>query len=89
MIAQAMSAEKVDAFLFDLESQCLVAAGTSDTPMGRKQQELGLDKIPTWQQSREVEVYESGESHRTGRAEDDPDMTAGFGGGHPSAAPPT
>jgi transcriptional regulator with XRE-family HTH domain len=78
MSAEAMSAEKVDVFLFDPESQCLVAAGTSDTPMGRKQQDLGLDKIPTWQQSREVEVYESGESHRTGHADDDPDMTAGF-----------
>jgi transcriptional regulator with XRE-family HTH domain len=78
MIAEVMSAEKVDAFMFDPPSQCLVAAGTSDTPMGRKQQELGLDRIPTWQQSREVEVYESGKSHQTGHAEGDPNMTAGF-----------
>jgi transcriptional regulator with XRE-family HTH domain len=78
MIAEVMSAEKVDAFMFDSQSRCLVAAGTSDTPMGRKQQELGLDRIPTWQQSREVEVYASGDPHHTGHADDDPNMTAGF-----------
>lgn len=78
MIAEVMSAEKVDAFMFEPASGCLVAAGTSDTPMGRKQQELGLDKVPIKPKSREFEVYDSGQSYVTGRGEDDPDMTAGF-----------
>jgi transcriptional regulator with XRE-family HTH domain len=78
MIAEVMSAEKVEAFIFDRQTDTLAAVGTSDTPMGLKQQVLGLDKISTHVQSREVDVYESGESHRTGHAEDDPDMTAGF-----------
>jgi transcriptional regulator with XRE-family HTH domain len=78
MIAEVMSAEKVDAFMFDPVSECLVAAGTSDTPMGRKQQELGLDRIPTNRHSREAEVYESGRSYLTGHGEEDPNMTAGF-----------
>lgn len=78
MIAEVMSAEKVDAFMLDLQSECLVAAGTSDTPMGRKQQDLGLDKISIHLQSRQTEVYESGEPHRTGYGAEDPGMTAGF-----------
>ncbi len=78
MIAEVMSAEKVDAFMFDSASQCLVAAGTSDTPMGRKQQELGLDRIPIQLHSREAEVYETGIAYLTGHGEEDPNMTAGF-----------
>jgi transcriptional regulator with XRE-family HTH domain len=78
MIADVMSAEKVDAFIVDLPTECLVAAGTSDTPMGHKQQELGLDKISIRLRSREVEVFESGKSYLTGHGEEDPGMTAGF-----------
>lgn len=78
MIADVMSAEKVDAFIFDPGSECLVAAGTSDTPMGRRQQELGLDRIPIRLKSRESEVYESGFPYLTGHGEEDLNMTAGF-----------
>jgi transcriptional regulator with XRE-family HTH domain len=78
MIAQVMSAERIDAFMFDLQSERLVAVDTSDTPMGRKQQELGLDKISIRLPSREAEVYESGEPYLTGHGEEDPEMTAGF-----------
>lgn len=78
MIAEVMSAEKVDAFMFEPPCECLVAAGTSATPMGRKQQELGLDRIPIHLQSREAEVYESGKPYLTGHGEQDPNMTAGF-----------
>jgi transcriptional regulator with XRE-family HTH domain len=78
MIAEVMSAEKVDAFMFEPASDCLVAAGTSDTPMGREQQELGLDRIPIHMHSREAEVYASGDPYLTGHGEEDPNMTAGF-----------
>jgi transcriptional regulator with XRE-family HTH domain len=78
MIAEVMSAEKVDAFMYDSASECLVAAGTSDTPMGLHQQELGLDRIPIDLHSRETEVYESGKPYVTGHGEEDLDMTAGF-----------
>jgi transcriptional regulator with XRE-family HTH domain len=78
MIAEVMSAEKVEAFIVDYQREKLVAAGTSDTPMGRKQRELGLDRIPLRLRSRQIEAYESGKSFCTGHAEDDPDMTAGL-----------
>ena len=78
MIAEVMSAEKVDAFLFDGGTGTLAAVGTSDTPMGRKQQDLKLDIIPVGLHSREVEVFESGQPHVTGHGEEDPGMTAGF-----------
>ncbi len=78
MIADVMTADKVDAFIYDAEAECLVAAGTSDTPMGRKQHELGLDRVSTTVPSRESEVQESGTSYMTGHAEEDEAMNAGF-----------
>jgi transcriptional regulator with XRE-family HTH domain len=78
MIAGVMSAQKVDVFVIDRQLDYLVAAGTSDTPMGRKQRELGLDKIPIGLDSRQAQVYESGQSLLEGHAKDDPNMTAGL-----------
>ena len=43
LVAKALHAEKVDTFLYDPGSECLVVYGTSETPLGAKQQALGLD----------------------------------------------
>jgi DNA-binding NarL/FixJ family response regulator len=45
-IADAMRADKVDVFLHDAATQMLVAVGTNDSPMARKQKALGLDRLP-------------------------------------------
>jgi two-component system, OmpR family, sensor kinase len=45
-LAEVLQADKVDVFLFDPSSATLVARGTSDTPMGRRQKALGLDRLP-------------------------------------------
>src|SRR3979411_431974 len=59
-VAEALGADKVDAFLFESSTATLVARGTSQTPMGRKQHALGLHLLPVANGGRMVEVFESG-----------------------------
>ena len=56
----------------------LVAMGTSDTPMRRKQHRLGLNLVPVANGGRAVEVYQTGDSYRTGRADEDPHVPVGI-----------
>lgn len=46
VVARALEADKVDAFLHLPADDLLVAIGVSDTPMGRLQRALGLDRLP-------------------------------------------
>src|SRR3712207_1915040 len=62
-LAEVLRADKVDVLLHDRDSDYLVAVGTSQTPMGRKQQELGLDRLPIAEGGRSVEVLRTGKSH--------------------------
>ncbi|HLJ69210.1 MAG TPA: helix-turn-helix domain-containing protein [Chloroflexota bacterium] len=77
LMAYAMGADKVDAFIFEPSSTSLVALGTSDTPMGRLQHQTGLDRLPLANRGRTVEVYESGTPYSTGQADHDPGVTVG------------
>src|SRR5438105_3834040 len=45
LVAQVLAAEKVDAFLHDAGTDTLMALGTSDTPMGRQQHTIGMDRL--------------------------------------------
>jgi GAF domain-containing protein len=71
-VAEVLGADKVDVFLYALAEQALIAEGTSDTPMGRRQHELGLDRLPIANGGRAVRVFESGESYRAEHADQDP-----------------
>ncbi len=72
LVAEAVGADKADAFLLDPASTTLVAMGTSDTPMGRQQHRLGLNRVPVANSGRAVEVFQTGDSYRTGHADEDP-----------------
>lgn len=76
LVAQALQAEKVDVFLEDPESQCLVAVGTSLTPMGAREKAIGLDRISLSEGGRAVEVYQTGQPYWTGLARRDPEELA-------------
>jgi len=56
-VAEALGADKADAFLHDRATDSLVALGTSDTPMGRLQHRLGLNRLPLANGGRAVAVY--------------------------------
>lgn len=78
LIAVALRADKVDAFLYEPHIDTLVAAGTSSTPMGHRQQALGLDRLPVSNGGSNARVFTSGESYLTGHAEDDADELPGI-----------
>lgn len=69
-IAERIGAEKVDTFL--REGQMLVARGTSRTPLGERQHQMGLDRVPIAAGGRAAWVYETGQDHLDGDIERDP-----------------
>jgi two-component system, OmpR family, sensor kinase len=77
LLVRAMGADKIDAFLFSEATDSLVAIGTSNTEMGRRQHELGLDREPLANGGRTVEVYQSGTPYYTPHADQDPGMVPG------------
>ena len=77
LVAEALNAEKVDVFLYEAQRDSLVALGTSETPLGRKQHALGLDRFPLANAGPLAAVYSSGESYLTGRADLDPSQPRG------------
>jgi two-component system, OmpR family, sensor kinase len=79
-IAAATGAEKVDVFVFEERSGSLVAIGVSDTPLGRLQSALGLDRLPVANGGRTVRVYRSGAEFMTGDARTDPEELPGIVG---------
>ncbi len=78
LVAEVLGAEKVDIFLHEPSSQTLVARGTSDTPLGRLEHEIGLHLMPLANKGRTVETFVTGISWHTGRADQDPQELAGI-----------
>jgi two-component system, OmpR family, sensor kinase len=62
-LAESLAADKVDVFLHDPATESLVSIGTSDTPLGRREHELGLDRLPIADGGWTVGVFQSGRSH--------------------------
>src|SRR3954447_8330082 len=54
LIAGAVGADKTDAFLYDPSKESLVAVGTSNTPMGIRQRQIGMDRLPLANDGREA-----------------------------------
>src|SRR2546421_1984415 len=77
LIAEVLAADKVDVFFHDPASETLVALGTSDTPMGRRQRAIGMDRLSLANRGRTVEVFLTGTSYLTGHADQDPDVLVG------------
>ena len=78
LVASALAADKIDALLYDPTSESLVAGGTSRTPMGRKQHAIGMDRLPLANGGPTVEVFKTGVSRLTGRADQDPSELRGL-----------
>ena len=62
-LAESLAADKVDVLLHDPATEALVAVGTSQTPMGLREHELGLDHLPIADGGWTMEVFQSGHSH--------------------------
>lgn len=72
IVAGALGADKVDAFVYEAKTESLVAHGTSDTPMGRRQIALGLNRLPLASGGRAATVYLGGGCHVDGHVDEDP-----------------
>lgn len=77
-VHELTGADKVDVFLFEPSSTTLIAVGTSDTPMGRKQKSLGLDRLPLANGGRAVEVFQTGKTWHHNRQDEDPEELPGI-----------
>jgi len=77
LVAEATQSDKVDAFLYDVRRDSLVAVGSSTQPLSARQRQLGLDVLPVTNGGRVVYVYETGRTFVTGRLEDDPEELRG------------
>src|SRR4051812_26414487 len=73
LVADALDADKVDVFVHESASDSLGALGPSHTPMGRRQHELGLDRLPLANGGRSVAVYLTGEPYLQRRTDEDPE----------------
>ncbi len=77
-VSRALCCEKVDAFLLDEAHQTLRALGTSETPLGRRQEALGLDVLALANGGRIVDVFQSGTSYLEPHADKDPTELRGI-----------
>jgi DNA-binding CsgD family transcriptional regulator len=71
-LADVMQADKVDVFLLERMTAMLVAVGTNDSPMARKQKALGLDRLPLEHGGISAFVFQHGCSRRSGNLDHDP-----------------
>jgi len=78
LLADVLGAEKVDAFLLEADQQILRARGTSKTPLGEKQHQMGLDVLPISNGGRSVEIFQTGCDYLHGDVDRDEREVAGI-----------
>jgi signal transduction histidine kinase/DNA-binding CsgD family transcriptional regulator len=78
LVSEALSAEKVDAFLHDEATATLVAIGTSSTPLGQRQRASGLDRQAIADGGRSVQVFLTGQAHIDGDVQKDEEELMGI-----------
>ncbi|MDQ3928141.1 MAG: GAF domain-containing sensor histidine kinase [Chloroflexota bacterium] len=78
LIASAINADKSDAFLLDPTKETLVAVGTSHTPMGIRQHQIGLHLLPMANDGPEAAVFNTGECYHNGHVDRDPSVPVGM-----------
>ncbi|HEX8599496.1 MAG TPA: GAF domain-containing sensor histidine kinase [Chloroflexia bacterium] len=78
LIVAAINADKSDAFLLDPTKETLVAVGTSHTPMGVRQHQIGMHLLPLANGGPEAAVFHTGECYRNGHADRDPSVPLGL-----------
>jgi two-component system OmpR family sensor kinase len=71
-LAEVLQVEKTDVFVPEPDRHEIVAIGTSDTPMGRLQHELGLHRLAIDDGGRTAQVFVTGQSYVSTDAENDP-----------------
>ena len=78
LVAEALCADKVDAFLYDEVTSTLVAVGVSETQLGQKQRALGLDRQAIANGGRVAQVFLTGQAHADGDVQQDQEELIGI-----------
>jgi DNA-binding CsgD family transcriptional regulator len=78
LICETFGADKADVFVYQPESDTLIALGTSITPMGERQRSLGLDRLPLSNGGRAATSFQTGQPYLTGRADLDREELRGI-----------
>jgi len=76
-LLEAVGADKIDVFLYQADSATLEAVGRSDTPVGRRQKALGLDRLPLANGGRVVQAFQTGGAFLSGQVEQDQEELRG------------
>ena len=76
-VAEVLGADKADVFLYEPANEVLVAIGSSDTPMARRQVDVGLDRLPIANGGGTVRVFQTGRGRLSRRTDRDPDELRG------------
>jgi two-component system, OmpR family, sensor kinase len=71
LVAEALGAQKVDAWLHDQATATLVVVGTTSTQLAQKQQACGLDRQTLASGGRVVRVFLTGQAHFDGDVQRD------------------
>lgn len=71
LVAEAVGGEKAEVFLHDPARDSLVAVGVTNTALGRREEALGLDRVPLATGGKVVDVFQTGEPYLTGQADQD------------------
>lgn len=77
-LVAALNADKIDVYLYEVETESLVGLGVSNTRMGHQQTQLGLNRQPLANRGRAVEVFQSGQAHFSGHVDEDRDELMGI-----------
>ena len=77
LVAAALRADKVDAFLHDPSRESLVALGTSKQPLSLLEKKVGLDVLQIANGGRVVQVFLTGRPFVTGHLENDTEELRG------------
>jgi two-component system OmpR family sensor kinase len=78
LVAAALRADKVDAFLYDQQRDSLAALGTSNQPLSAEQRRHGLDVLPVANGGRVVWVFKTRQTFVTGRLDQDAEELIGI-----------
>lgn len=77
-VREVLAADLVAFFFHDPTNETLMALNISDTPMGRQQRAIGMDRLPLANGGSVVEVFLSGVSAFTTHADRDPNELLGI-----------
>ena len=78
LIAGALGADKVDAFLYDASRDTLVAVGSSQQPLSQLQHRHGLHILPVSNGGRTVRVFQTGKTYLNRHVEQDSEELLGI-----------